>query len=169
MKNLRWKCVSENTEKMLIKKRRWKWFPWKALFISSLPKTGNTSCPIKWQNRTWDKEAGKIISETKESGTNIVESNENQNEKWNIWKKYCLFVLCCLSIPQLRSRLVIEMERGLGADAFITLLEASALLSRKKKQIWRGKVELLMCASQKKQTRFHAIAIKQVWGRGRIS
>ena len=64
-------------------------------------------------------------------------------------KKYCL-VLCCLSIPQLRSRLVIEMERGLGADAFITLLEASAPLSRKDK-IERGKVELPMCASQKKK------------------
>ena len=47
-------------------------------------------------------------------------------------KKNCLFVLCCLSIPQLWSRLVIEMERGLGADTFITLLEASAPLSRKK-------------------------------------
>ena len=66
-------------------------------------------------------------------------------------KKYCL-VLCCLSIPQLRSRLVIEMERGLGADAFITLLEASALLSRKKRNKFeRGRVELPMCASQKKK------------------
>ena len=42
------------------------------------------------------------------------------------------------------------MERGLGADAFITLLEASAPLSRKDK-IERGKVELPMCASQKKK------------------
>ena len=44
------------------------------------------------------------------------------------------------------------MERGLGADAFITLLEAFVLLSRKKKNKFeRGKVELLMCASQKKK------------------
>ena len=58
--------------------------------------------------------------------------------KCEISEKYCLF-LCCVSIPQLRSRLVIEMERGLGADAFITLLEASALLSRKKTNL-KGKV-----------------------------
>ena len=82
-------------------------------------------------------------------------------------KKYCL-VLCCLSIPQLRSRLVIEMERGLGADAFITLLEASALLSRKKTNL-KGKSGASDVCVTKKETKFDAIEMcfKQMWGRGR--
>lgn len=83
-------------------KRRWdeNAFLWKALFISPLPKTGSTSCPIKWQNRTWDKEAKKIISETKESGTNIAENNDNNHHKMNreISEEEKMFV--CSLLPQ---------------------------------------------------------------------
>ena len=136
---------------MLIKKRRWKWSPWKALFISSLPKTGNTSCPIKWQNRTWDKEAGKIISETKESGTNIVGNNDNDHHKMKceISEKK----LPCSLLPQhppapepANNRNGARIRNGRFYHPFRSVRPPFS-----QRQLWRGKVELPMCASKKNQ------------------
>ena len=152
--------------------------------FSSLPKTGSSDCLIKWQNRQWDKEAGKIsfhknknaemktFPTWKYSFDNFFQfENSNQETCQNRWvysckngslvecyaqllipkliedKKVespgaegCLWrnkvgletlqcLLFCSATPLLSFHpLVIEMELGLGADAFITFFLSLFLL-----------------------------------------
>ena len=94
--------------------------------FSSLPKTGSSDCLIKWQNRQWDKEAGKIS----------FHKNKNAEMKTFPTWKYIYDNIFNLKIPTMeetcQNRWVYSCKNGSLVECYAQLLIPKLIEDKKR-------------------------------------